>query len=642
MCGLIGATGAAVSAEVEAGLRLILHRGPDGAGIVEAEGIALGHCRLAVIDPGNGTQPLVDDSGRYVLVYNGEIYNYRDLRRLLEQQGQCFRSDSDTEVLLAWMVRYGIDGLMALSGMFAFALWDRRERRLLLARDRLGIKPLYLTRQGDDVAFASEIKGLLPFLGQVTANPSALFQYLTYQQVMNRESFFAGVERLGPGEWLQWHAGTVRRGHYWTPEPAPRSAWRDRVEQYREALDRAIARHLVSDVPIGCYLSSGIDSSSVATLSAAAAERPLIGFVGAFTEAPYYDERPGARQVARAAGMDLEEVVIGPRDFTDNLAAVGWHLDEPTLGSGALPQYILAARAARSVRVVLTGHGGDELFAGYQVNKAVMAKALLARPHRLPCFLAQLRADELARVLYFLLFPLVQPEVACGMYVMVPKRQRSAILSADFLRSTGGAEPLDEVARITAGRSAEDGLLQLYLRTYLQTLLIQEDKVGMAHGLEARMPLCDNELLDLSLELSLEDKLKGGRLKGIPRAAMRSVLPAALFDLPKRGFPTPLSHWFRGGPARDLIMDLLSSPRTLQRGVFLRTGIDNLVRTNDRSRGDGLTNYARATKMYSLAMLELWFRLYVDGDGGKAFAAPDRDPPAIRRVVLGGDSTPSG
>lgn len=617
MCGLIGATGPGRREVVEAGLRLILHRGPDGNGLVETAGATLGHCRLAIIDPAHGAQPWVSDDGRHVLVYNGEIYNFRELRHQLRQTGHQFRTDGDTEVLMAWLATYGVEGLAALSGMFAFALWDRRERRVLLARDRLGIKPLYWTPCGGrDIAFASEIKGLLPARKRVEPNGRAIFQYLTFQQVMTDESFFAGIHRLEPGGWLEWRDGQTRQGYFWTAVPQAEADQRAAAARYSEVLDGAIRRHLIADVPVGCYLSSGIDSSSVATLSTRLAGRPLTGFVGAFTEAPYYDERPGARLVAKAGGVALEEIVIRPEDFTTHLADVCWHLDEPTLGSGALPQYMLAAHASRSVRVVLTGHGGDELFAGYQVNKAVRLRQLLRRPWQLPAFLASVRRDELTRILYFLMFPLISPDVGCGMHVMIPRRQRSRLLSGDFLHSLNDYDPLAEAARVTAGLSPADGLLMLYLRTYLQTLLIQEDKVGMAHGLEARMPLCDNQLLELSLGLDLDTKLTGGELKAIPRAAMRPHLPPELFRLPKRGFPTPLAHWFRGdGPARQLVGDLLASPRARQRGIMLPEAMEALLALNDRSAGDGLADYARATRLYSLAMLELWFRQFADGEG---------------------------
>jgi asparagine synthase (glutamine-hydrolysing) len=290
-----------------------------------------------------------------------------------------------------------------------------------------------------------------------------------------------------------------------------------------------------------------------------------------------------------------------------------YHLDEPTLGTGALPQYMVSKLAAEHVKVVLTGHGGDEAFGGYQVNKAILIRALLTtKPLAAIGQMSRVKRDEFTRVLYYALYPLIHPEVRYGIFIMTPRRERPRRLTAPFLAAMGGYEPLNELERFTAGRSPAEALQILYLRTYLPTLFIQEDKVGMAHSLEARMPLCDNELIDLSFRLDLEQKLHGGALKAIPRAAMRRDLPEVLYQLPKRGFPTPYARWFRAGRARELMADLLLSKRTAERGIFVPSYLSSLFAKHLQSRRDTLFDYARANELYSIAAIELWFRTFID------------------------------
>lgn len=598
-------------------MSMMAHRGPDDEGVYSNSRLSLGHKRLSIIDLESGHQPMVAGDGRYAIVFNGEIYNYKELRRRLKEKGYAFVTQSDTEVLLHWVAEYGASGLTELNGMFAFALWDNYTKKLFLARDRLGIKPLYYCEIGKRLTFASEIKSLLPWMEERRPNYNVIFEYLTFQNMLGDETFFEGVKKLTPGCWMEWSPGGIKSGRYWDVS-FPRDyagGMEDAVGEFRETLERAVHRHMVSDVPVGSYLSGGIDSSSIASIAAREVNNSFHTFTGAFTDAAYYDERIGSRCVAGKIGAETHEVEIGPQDYVDSIEKVIWHLDEPTLGTGALPQFIVSRLVSEHVKVVLTGHGGDELFAGYQVNKAVLIRETIKNnPLALPGVILGMRPDEWTRVLYFLLYPLLYPEVRHGLFVMTPKKKRSGILSGDFLNKTAGFEPFSQIDKHISGKglSPAEKLQVLYLKSYLPTLFIQEDKVGMAHSIEARLPICDNEIIDLALKIPFHMKLNSG-LKSIPREAMRKSLPAELYKLPKRGFPTPFARWYRSDPVRPVIEDLLFSKRALERGIFSPQGARRLFDKNMRSTTDNLADYARANRLYSLSIVELWFRTFIDG-----------------------------
>lgn len=619
MCGIIGYTGEEIRGRIEVMGNLIAHRGPDDEGKFAEAGINLLHKRLSIIDLKNGRQPQISRDGRFVIIYNGEIYNFKLLREKLEQVGHKFDTQSDTEVLMNWCIEYGTDGLTELNGMFAFVLWDRREKSLLLVRDRLGIKPLYYTLQGGRLIFGSEIKGLLPWLSNRRPNFDAIFEFMTFQNILGNHTFFSDVNMLPAGSWLRFTPNGFKTGNYWDIS-LPRNYRGDivnAVDEFREALDHAIDRHLVSDVPVGSYLSGGIDSSSVSTVASRKLEGCLYTFTGAFTDAEKYDERVGSRSVARNIGAKLHEVVICAEDFKEHFEKVVWHLDEPTLGTGALPQFMVSQLVSEHVKVVLTGHGGDELFAGYQVNQAaLLQETMTTAPWRLPGALFNIPLDQWSRVLYFLIYPMFQPEVKHGLFIMTPKRKRKNVFHPDFLEYVKHYDPFTAVNDL-AGRgnhSAGEKLLILYLKTYLPTLLTQEDKVGMAHSIEARVPFCDNEIIELALKLPFAMKLVKG-LKTVPREAMRPALPKILYSLPKRGFPTPFARWFRSEPVRSMMSDLLFGQSTRERGLFNTQQIKKMFDNNQKSRTDHLGDYALANRLYSLAIVEQWFRIFMDGNG---------------------------
>jgi asparagine synthase (glutamine-hydrolysing) len=625
MCGIAGILAADPQRKVEVRLveemaRRIRHRGPDDNGVYCAPGVGLGHNRLAIIDPQHARQPMTTPDGRFVLVFNGEIYNFAELRPRIESLGIRFLTRSDTEVLLHWLVAFGVQGLDALNGMFAFVLWDNREKTALLSRDRLGIKPLYWSLSGRNLIFGSEIKAMLPALPPTQADAQALFSFLSVQNLIVQDTFFKGVQRLEPGTWLRFQAGRVVQGRYWDVEfhEDLDLDFDQAQERYRETLDQSVRRHLIADVPLGAYLSSGLDSGQVVMTAARQMPRPIETFTGAFTDAPYYDERPLAREVARKVGAFIREVEITPDDYLRNVHRVIYLLDEPTLGTGALPQYIVSELASRHVKVVLTGHGGDEMFAGYQVNKvALFRESLRAGPLAALKILASLRRDEATRFLYYLLYPLAYPEVGYGHFIMTPKKKRPSFFTRDFLAANQEIEPFEGFENILAGRRETPGqrLTRIYLKAYLPTLLMQEDRMSMGHSIEARTPLCDNAMLDLCLSLPLTVKLHGGELKAVPRHALRDVMPDALYNQPKRGFPTPFSRWYRREPLKTYVRDLLSDEKTRQRGVFNVKTVRHLFDANQASTTDSLYDYARANVIWSALAVELWFRTFIDLNG---------------------------
>ncbi|MCE5252275.1 asparagine synthase (glutamine-hydrolyzing) [bacterium] len=618
MCGICGYAGICQDEKkIEEMAGYLDHRGPDDEGYYQDKLISFAHKRLSIIDLAGGHQPMFSRDKRYVIIYNGEIYNYRELRQRLEKKGHVFVTQSDTEVLLVWVIENGVEGLTELNGMFAFALWDSREKTLLLARDRLGIKPLYYYTKDGVLIFASEIKAILPAVSQREANMRAVYEFLTFQNILGEQTFFKNIWKLLPGTWLSWNPHGIKTGIYWDVSFTRDNArsFEECLEEYGETLRQSVKRHMIADVPVGAYLSGGFDSSAVATLASRYLDRPLHTFTGAFNDSSYYDERVGSRAVAKSISAVPHEVEIKAEDYLANIGKVIYHLDEPTLGTGAFPQYMVSKLVSQSVKVVLTGHGGDELFAGYQVNKVALIKETFKKnPLKLLRVLSGIRKDEWTRVLYFLFFPLLYSEIGHGLFIMTPRRKRTSFFSPDFLARNKDFEPFDVLASYVDGKGYLPGeeLLVLYLKTYLPTLFIQEDKVGMAHSIEARTPLCDNEMVELALRIPLHIKLRNNTLKALTKQSMKTELPEVLFKLPKRGFPTPFTRWYRKEPLHTFMKDLLFDKKTIQRTIVRTDFVKNLFMKNQQSGMDTLYDYARANQLYSISIVELWFRTFID------------------------------
>jgi len=602
---------------VESMIESIKHRGPDGQGFYIGRNVQLGHCRLSIIDINCGSQPMYNEDESVVVVQNGEIYNFEELKFDLIQKGHQFKTKSDTEVIIHGYEEYGVDFIVKLNGMFAFALHDIRSNKLILARDRMGIKPLYYFLNEGVFAFASEIKALLRVDGiSREMNPSALAQYLRFQNVLNDETFFKNIYKLKPGNFaLLSEDGKFLQRPFWKVvfNYGERGKYNDYLSEYAEVFKNAVKRHLIGDVEVGCYLSGGFDSSSVSYFASTLSGNRIKCFTGAFNDGEYYDERPLAGLVSRKFGLNPHEVVISAKDLEDNFYKIIYHLDEPIASSGNFAQYFTSGLVSKYVKVVLTGHGGDELFAGYHVYKSALFKSRCLNPLFALSFLKALKKDELARFLYFLLYPIISPDLKYGIHVLLTRNQMRGLLSSDFSQLINAFDGSDIIENTLRGLklNGTDRLLFLYLSLYLPNLLLVEDKVGMAHSIEARTPILDNEMVDFALRAPIDMKMHNNELKSLTKDLMRDKLPRELYNAPKRGFPTPIVKWFRNDLS-GYVKGILLDKRTLSRGIFNPVKIKKLIEGFQSGRSDNLSDYAKANLIYSMLSIEMWNRIYID------------------------------
>src|SRR5215212_1939140 len=598
MCGIAGRfnyrSGAPADADVVRGLcDLIAHRGPDGDGVWTAGPVGLGHRRLAIIDlSAAGRQPMASGDGDLHITFNGEIYNFLDLRRELEGLGHRFQSRTDTEVMLAAYRQWGIDCLARFRGMFAFALWDAGTRTLFAARDRVGKKPVHYLIDRDGVAFASEPKAFLADPSfEARPNLEALSAYLNYQYVPSPLSAFQGVQKLPPAHYLLVRDGRVTVHRYWklSYSAKRRLSEEDASAELLERLRDAVRLRLISDVPLGAFLSGGVDSSAIVALMAGLGSAPVKTFSIGFEDARF-DELPYARLVAQRYGTDHHEFIVRP-DAREIFGQLVWHYNEPYADSSAIPTYYLSQLARRHVTVALNGDAGDENFAGYgryltpasaqwfdRLPKAVRrgiggVSGVEPMPGRSDSVLY--RGRQWLRRLSD------TPSGRYGRRVMVfdPDLKHSVCEPA-FLEQAGGARAtrfLHEAFDASDAPDAIDTLLDVDVRYYLtDCLLVKVDIATMAHGLEGRSPMLDHEFMEFAASLPSSLKVRGADTKYIFKRAVRDLLPADNIDRPKKGFSVPLEQWFRGD-LRDLAGDLLLDGRFAQRGYFKMTGVRRLL-----------------------------------------------------------------
>lgn len=615
MCGICGLLG--YDRPQDALQRMLVqlqHRGPDNTGSWADDGIVLGHTRLAIMDLSPaGNQPMTNEDGTLWLVANGEIYNSVELRRELAGAGHRFRSHSDNEILLHLYEEQGERFLPRINGMIAFALWDGHRKRLLLARDRLGIKPLYYHAAPGKLAFASEIKALLVCCESTARiSPEGLAQYLTYENTFGKATLHQGISMVEPGQYLIWESGNLRKGHYWQPvfQEKGDAGFDDACHHYRDVTERAVGRHLMSDVGVSAYLSSGFDSSTVCTLASRQLDRPLATYTGSFTVGGWYDETQGAQAVAARIGSRHRVVEIGPGDLICHLDDIVFALDEPRMGIGSFSQYMVAKEAARSHKVILTGHGGDELFAGYPIFKLALLLQQRKKGVRLLHSCMSIQKNEWPHLVYFALGRIRGGRSNCSLPVIFPEDMlRKGLQSCTYDR-LHDIRPDETVS----GLLSEDpdpyrSLMKVYLRTYLPGLFVVEDKISMAHSLESRTPLCDNELVDAALSIPLTLKLHDDVLKAIPKKAMQGVLPEILYRQPKRGFPTPLSHWLRADLKewmKERLLDISSPLNALFRPRFLERVVNDYLGSCWRHIRP--LDEIQTHRLWALLSLEAWLR----------------------------------
>jgi asparagine synthase (glutamine-hydrolysing) len=644
MCGLAGfvtAAGLDQGAQ-ERALRMrdvMTHRGPDAAGVWNDSHAILAHRRLSIVDLAGGQQPLANEDGSMRVVFNGEIYNHRDVRRELEALGHTYRTQSDTETLVHAYEQWGDECVHRFRGMFAFALWDAPKRRLLLVRDRLGVKPLYWAQRGDTLIFASEIKAILES-GLVTAEArvEAIPEVLSTRFIAGEETLFRGIRRLAPGHLLVFESGRIATRQYWDIPVGERTDDLNAdtvVPRFRELLQDAVRLRLMSDVPLGVFLSGGIDSSAIAAVMAGLINRPLQTFSVAFKERAF-NELEYSREVARAIGAVTHETIIDDRDFFDALPRLVWHEDEPIAHPSSVPLYFVSALAKSHVTVVLTGEGSDELLAGYGKYRRMLwnwrAGRLYERtfPESLRHSLAHRVVPQLPGALRryalrsFLTVARTPDDMFFDNFASIRLRDQRSLLVDAARAATGTAYNSSRAffERPPAGSSLLERLLYADMKTYLVELLMKQDQMSMAASIESRVPFLDHHLVEFAARLPDEWKLSGLTTKRVLRSAMAGVLPKAILNRPKMGFPVPFGSWARGDWS-TVLRDVLLDRRTRERGIVNPRAVDQLLTDHSAGRTDG------GDRLWSLLNLELWFRTFIDGGGVQTLGAPPR-PASVR------------
>ena len=594
MCGIAGildlGRDPVAATDVEPMVAALAHRGPDDRGVVARGPVGLGNTRLAIIDVSEaGHQPMTSDDARYVLVYNGELYNFRELARELAARGHRFHSRTDTEVVLRSWQEWGPRSLDRFDGMFAFAVWDDEERTLTLVRDRFGIKPLYYAEDGGRLLFASEIKALLAAGLRASVWHDALREYFTFQNVFSDRTLFAGVRMLPAGHLLRAADGVGAPERYWdlALEPDDGVSEDEWVERLRPAFEAAVERQLVADVPLGSYLSGGMDSASIVAAASSRIPR-LMTFTGGFDLSSVnglelvFDERADAELVASTCRTEHYEMVMHAGDMAWVLPELVWHLEDLRVGMSYQNHYI-ARLASKFVKVSLAGTGGDELFAGY--------------PWRYELVDGVDDPAEFERRYYDYWTRLVPESDHDGFFT-------------DGVRGAFESSPLDHFRSVLAPAHGLDPVskaLYFEAKTFLHGLLVVEDRVSMAHSLEVRVPFLDNELVEIARRIPARLKHADGGGKRLLRRAMSGLLPPEILDKRKQGFSPPDESWYRG-PSMEELRSLLLDPRTLDRGYFEPAAVRRVL---DEHRA-GQRNHRLL--LWSLICFEWWNRLFVDGD----------------------------
>jgi len=616
MCGIVGIAGFGEKPvflnEVETMCDAIYHRGPDDCGYYEAPEVVLGMRRLSIIDLHSGHQPIGNEDRSVWVVFNGEIYNFRELRKDLEAQGHRFSTATDTEVIVHSYEQYGLRCVDRFRGMFAFALWDERRRRLLIARDRLGIKPLYYGMVKGRLVFASELKAILrlPEVDRTLdwRSVSHLFSFLTTPK---DAAIVAGIKKLEPGHLMVCSAGReplIER--YWDVEfrPDHSKSERDFQEEFRALLEESVRLRLIADVPLGAFLSGGLDSSSVVATMARLCPQPVKTFSIGFEEAEY-SELDSARKVATHFGTDHYELTLAP-DVLSVIDDITAFLDEPFGDSSAIPTYMVSKLAAEHVKVVLSGDGGDELFAGYDkylVEQRERRHPLPALVRRAMGMAARCIPEGVRGANYLRHFSLDGPARYLDASTLFRADQKEHLFTRAFASSMQACDPTAARLReMAAGRGDWLSQLQLNdLKNYLPLdILTKVDRMSMAHSIEARVPLLDHKLVEFAATVPAEMRLRGGTTKYIFKQAMRGILPDEIIDRPKRGFAIPLGQWFRG-KLEGFASDLLLSSASRQRGVLNPLYIKKLLAMHRQGRNLDM-------QLWTLISFEMWCRKFLD------------------------------
>ena len=601
---------------------VLRHRGPDGEGLWLDGAVGLAHRRLAIVDVVGGLQPMPNEDDTVWITYNGEIYNHATLRPGLEAAGHRYRTRSDTETILHLYEEDGERSVERLQGMFAFAIWDRGRERLLLARDRLGIKPLYYAITDRELLFGSEIKAILAALpGKPALNGAAIPEYLATRFVAGEETFFEGIRKLPPGHTFVWSRdGGPRRRRYWqlpTDTDESTAGMAERAADLGTRLEAAVRSHLMSDVPLGLFLSGGLDSTGLAALMAPMVADRIQTFGVGFDDVAS-NELPYARMAAHAVGAQHHEVVVSADDFFGALPRLIWHEDEPIAFPSSVALHFVSRLARPHVKVVLTGEGADELFMGYSWYRLTGLNERLGGPYRrfTPRSVRQgiqhaiPRLPRLLRRYASRTFLALEPGVRDTFYenfAVFPEAQRHGLMRDQRLFET--VDPYREQLRCfeEAGGSTLHRMSHADLQTYLVELLMKQDQMSMAASIESRVPFLDHELVEHVVRMPTHFKVRGLTTKAVLRQALRKRVPREILRRRKLGFPVPFGRWAREGFAASIRSTILG-PRALARGLFDPVVIERLAAEHET----GVANHA--DRLWLLLNLEHWQRIFLDGE----------------------------
>ncbi|MHC4983607.1 MAG: asparagine synthase (glutamine-hydrolyzing) [Planctomycetota bacterium] len=625
ICGVVdyGGLDAEIDSRLTAMVRVLRHRGPDQSGTFRDQTAALGHARLSIIDLTDGRQPLANEDRTVWITYNGEVYNFERLRAELAAKGHSFRTKTDTEVIVHLYEEEGIDCVHRLRGMFAMAIWDALRGELYLLRDRVGIKPLYYALHNGRLIFASEIKAILTHGGVArTVREDALSDYLTFLYVPAPKTMFKDIFKLPAGHWLRFSERGLSIRQYWDLEPAPGAvAGRAEVEaEIVRLLSESVKARLVSDVPLGAFLSGGVDSSAVVAMMALAGQKPLVTSSVGFRE-DHANELPYARRVARRYRTVHHEHLVTPRSV-EVVEKLAWHYDEPFADYSAIPTYYVSRTARQFVTVALSGDGGDENFAGYRRYRFDLLERRFRR--LLPPFLRRWavmplgriypKADWLPRVLRAkMVLKNVASDAAsayCRSVGFLSDEDKGAFLAPGLSRTLGGYQS-EQIIRDFMARARQRGLHEptyTDIKTYLvDDILTKVDRASMAVSLEVRVPMLDHVFMEFATGVPVSMKIDGQGQKSILKSALRPFLDAETLRRRKQGFTPPLVEWFRG-PLRDMSGDLLLSPRAFYRDYLSAAVVQRAWRQHLRR----VRNYAPL--LWAVMMFELWGRTFLARD----------------------------
>jgi asparagine synthase (glutamine-hydrolysing) len=628
MCGINGIAfprGRRVDPAVLERMRdVIRYRGPDDKGIFIDGNVGLGHRRLSIVDVASGHQPMTNEDGSLYITYNGEIYNHADYRESLESKGHVYRTHCDTETILHLYEEHGSACVDYLRGMFAFAVWDQRKQELFIARDRLGVKPLYYVHADDgSLYFGSEIKTLLEARAvKPEINYSVLPDYLANHATSGEETLFLGVKRLLPGHTLSWRDGEVSIRRYWDIDfSKDGEVLEDKtyIARWSELFRESVRLRLMADVPLGMFLSGGIDSSAIAAVMSGMVTEPIKTFSVAFREREA-NELEYARLVADAYNTNHHEIIVSPEQFFAALPNLVWHEDEPLAHPSSVALYFVSKLASEHVKVVLTGEGSDELLAGYGRYRRTIWNLALGRRYNnvAPSFARDTIRKQIERMAggrmrqkLMRTFLVLSPELESiyfDNFAVFPTPMQQRMFTRETNERIRSIDPYVELRRLlarTKDLSLLDGLLYADIKTYLHELLMKQDQMSMATSIESRVPFLDHKLVEFTAKMPDTMKLRGGTTKYVLRASMKGLLPEKILSRSKMGFPVPIGSWFRG-PFKSVIDEYVLSGRATSRGIFDADFVKGLVK---RHQIDGEDHSER---LWALVNFEMWLRRFFD------------------------------